>query len=161
MFDQEPPPSPPPPPWQSKWNSSDPPSGGDLTSFEASFIVNSTTWEAVVEAIANAKGQIMFSTFQGAHDGMLQMTANFYAWLSASELDHNMLFMSEDMESCRLLWKFGMPCWYDELCPRGEELPAGNGQQAHPAETHSQVSKFHSLACILSAKATTVLDSRA
>ncbi|KAK9786071.1 hypothetical protein WJX73_005305 [Symbiochloris irregularis] len=28
-----------------------------------------------------------------------------------------------------MLWKFGLPCWYDDLCPRGEELPPGQYQK--------------------------------
>ncbi|KAK9794068.1 hypothetical protein WJX73_005218 [Symbiochloris irregularis] len=48
-----------PPPRWAKWNISDPPTGAELDSFEAALTVNSSNWEAVVEAIANAKGQIM------------------------------------------------------------------------------------------------------
>lgn len=109
----------------SKLDVNDPPPDADLIEFQSILTVNSTNWKAVVEAVANADKQLMFSTFQGAVNGMLQMTANFYTWLHAGGLGNNVLFLSHDADSCRMLWKFGLPCWVDELCPRGDELPEG------------------------------------
>ena len=109
----------------SKWNISEPPQDADLASFAAVATVDSANWEAVVEAVATAEGQMMFTTLFGADEGTVQMTANFYSWLQAAELSNNILFLSQDIETCRTLWRFGLPCWFDEFCPKGEEVPPG------------------------------------
>lgn len=116
-----------------------PPGNASLAEFESSFIINSTTWEAAVKAIANADKQLLFSTFQGPNDDMLQMSANFYAWMHASQLSNNVLYLSEDMQACQMLWQFGLPCWYDDLCPRGEDLPPGTALQAHLASLEAGI----------------------
>ena len=117
----------------SQWNISEPPDGADLDSFENILTVTSANWEAVVEATANANGQLLFTTFYGNDfdiDYFMQMTTNFYAWLHAAQLSNNILFLSESNYTCKALWKFGLPCWYDEFCPRGEALPPGTDQHA-------------------------------
>lgn len=105
-----------------------PPEGADLAAYESILTINSSNWKQVVGATANADNQLMFSTFHGDNNNMLQMTANFYAWLHAGHMGNNVLYLSHDAGSCKALWKFGLPCWIDRHCPAGGQLPKGEAR---------------------------------
>ncbi|KAK9795560.1 hypothetical protein WJX73_008955 [Symbiochloris irregularis] len=113
----------------SKLDMQEPPADAGLAAFEDILTVNGSNWKQIVAAVANADKQILFSTFQGVNSPMLQMTANFFAWLHAGQVGNNVLYLSQDKASCKMLWQFGLPCWIDDLCPKGDQLPKGQYRQ--------------------------------
>ena len=98
-----------------------------LSSWADEFRISNASWQAVVEAVASPSKEIIFTTFKGTNQEMLKMNANFFYYLLKAGVASNILLMSEDEDSCAALWDAGIPCWVDQLCPRGEELPAGIG----------------------------------
>jgi len=60
--------------------------------------------------VADEQHRLIFTTFKAVNPAMRQMNAKFYFWAHLADMFSNVLLMSEEEESCAMLWEIGVPC---------------------------------------------------
>lgn len=99
--------------------------------------LNSANYEAVAEAVASARREVLVTTVDLAYNDkheperVLEFFKNFAHHLSAVNRLHNTLILSYTNETCALLLGIGISCFVDRAAPQAENLP-GNHRRAAP-----------------------------
>mmetsp|Transcript_1768 Transcript_1768/g.5121 ORF Transcript_1768/g.5121 Transcript_1768/m.5121 type:complete len:434 (+) Transcript_1768:363-1664(+) len=94
--------------------------------------LTNATLQLHLDAVATTGREVVFTTTSAWTPVITDMLKHFMWHLHHVGRDRNLMIISQDAGTCRNLVAMGMPCYLDDMSPRGGDFPAGHRYGQRP-----------------------------